>query len=159
MTLSTNFKEALANAGTFTSGDQTVAAASGPKRLECRLIALEPLACSLTELVLRADSLSAMAPEGLANVAEALAARLTYLLEPISPIETDAEGCTVQMRSNPPQKDADRTSYYELLVSRAGELSLCRYTRAAKSQRQRVPFQVTREVLLRLAGDFDAVVD
>ncbi len=91
-------------------------------------------------------------------MAENLSQRLTYLLEPVSPIETDAEGCTVQLRSNPPQKEADRTSYYELLVSRAGEMSLCRWTRAAKSTRDLVPAQITREVLLRLASDFAAVV-
>jgi hypothetical protein len=99
-----------------------------------------------------------MSSDQLKQVAENLSQRLTYLLEPISPIETDAQGCTVQMRSNPPQKDADRTSYYELLVSRSGTLSLCRWTREAKSVRQPVPAQVTREVLLRLADDFAAVV-
>ncbi len=79
---------------------------------------------------------------------------MTYLLEPISPIELDSQGCVVQMRSTPPQKDADRTSYYELLVSRSGELSLVRYTRLAGQPREIIPAQVTREVLLRLAGDF-----
>jgi hypothetical protein len=109
-------------------------------------------------LSLRCDKLAAMSTDGLKQVAANLSKRLTYLLEPISPIETDAEGCTVQMRSNPPHKDTDRTSYYELLVSRAGELSLCRYTRVAKGQRQAIPAQLTREVLVRLAGDFSAVV-
>ena len=91
-------------------------------------------------------------------MAENLSKRLTYLLEPISPIETDAQGCVVQLRSNPPHKDTDRTSYYELLVSRAGELSLCRYTRPAGGTRQLIPAELTREVLCRLAGDFEAVV-
>jgi hypothetical protein len=79
------------------------------------------------------------------------------LLEPISPIETDAHGCVVQLRSNPPQKEADRTSYYELLVSRDGWLSLARYSRASGQKREVIPAQVTREVLLRLVGDFAAV--
>ena len=87
------------------------------------------------------------------RIAEQLSAKLTYLLEPISPIETDAHGCVVQMRSNPPQKEADRTSYYELLVSRSGELSIRRYTRTAGQTRQTIPTQLTREVLCRLAGD------
>ena len=99
-----------------------------------------------------------MPTEQLKKIAEQLSARLTYLLEPISPIETDAQGCVVQMRSNPPHKDADRTSYYELLVSRSGELSLCRYTRPAGAPRQLIAAHVTREVLLRLAADFAAVV-
>jgi hypothetical protein len=83
-----------------------------------------------------------------------LASKLTYLLEPISPIETDAHGCVVQLRSNPPQKEDDRTSYYELLVSRSGELSLSRYSRAVGQKRDVVPAHVTREVLVRMAADF-----
>ena len=75
----------------------------------------------------------------------------------LSPIETDAQGCIVQMRSNPPQKESDRTSYYELLVSRTGELSLARYSRAAGQEREVIPAQVTREVLARLVDDFSSV--
>ncbi len=158
MSLADQLKAALAATPAFTSGDRVVLADDGPHHLECHLLALEPLACAVTRLTLRCDKLAGMSSDGLKQVAENLSLRLTYLLEPISPIETDAEGCTVQLRSNPPQKDADSTSYYELLVSRGGELSLCRYTRAAQSARTIVPAQITREVLLRLAGDFAAVV-
>ncbi len=158
MTLSESFKNALASAGTFTSGDRVVAADDGPLHLECQLLALEPLACAVMRLSLRADKLAAMDSQQLQSTADSLSKRLTYLLEPISPIEMDSEGCVVQMRSNPPHKETDRTSYYELLVSRAGEISLCRYTRETKSQRQLIPAQLTREVLVRLAGDFAAAV-
>ncbi len=158
MTLSEKLSDALAAVPPFTSGDRVVEVEDGSLHLECHLIALEPLACAFDRLSLRAERLSGMSSDELKHVAENLSGRLTYLLEPISPIETDAEGCTVQMRSNPPQKETDRTSYYELLVSRSGELSLCRYTRAAKAERQCIPAQVTREVLVRLASDFAAVV-
>jgi hypothetical protein len=158
MSLADKLKDAIANTPCFTSGEQIVVVDDGSYHLECQLLALEPLACALSRLSLRSDKLSALSSDGLKQVAENLSQRLTYLLEPVSPIETDAEGCTVQLRSNPPQKEADRTSYYELLVSRAGEMSLCRWTRAAKSTRELVPAQITREVLLRLASDFAAVV-
>lgn len=158
MTLTEKLKEALANCPQFTSGDCTLQVDDAGRRLECRLLALEPLACALTRLALQSDQLSAMSSEQLKKTAENLSKRLTYLLEPISPIETDAHGCVVQLRSNPPHKDTDRTSYYELLVSRSGELSLCRYTRPAGAQRELIAAQLTREVLLRLASDFAAVV-
>jgi hypothetical protein len=158
MSLKQSLQAELTAAANFTSGNHTLTADDGPHHLECRLLALEPLACAFTNFTLTCQKLSGMSSDQLKQVAENLSSRLTYLLEPISPIETDAEGCTVQMRSNPPQKDADRTSYYELLVSRAGTLSLCRWTREAKAVRQPVPAQVTREVLLRLADDFAAVV-
>jgi hypothetical protein len=158
MTLKEKLKQALSNTSPFSSGDHVVAVDDGPRRLECRLLALDTLGCAFTRLALRADALAAMSSDELRETAEKLAARLTYLLEPISPIETDAHGCVVQMRSNPPHKDADRTSYYELLVSRSGELSLCRYTRPVGSERQLIPAEVTREVLCRLADDFAAVL-
>ena len=55
-----------------------------------------------------------------------------------------------------PQKTPDRTTYYELLVAKRGELTLTRYSRAAGQVREVIPAQVTREVLLRLASDLAA---
>ena len=57
------------------------------------------------------------------------------------------------MRSNPPKKDEQGTSYYELLVRREG-LSLCRWNKQTGDVRVQLPANVTREVLLRLIGDF-----
>ena len=57
--------------------------------------------------------------EELKRLGETLASRLTYLLEPIGAVEFDPEGCVVQLRSIPPHKDDDKSSYYELLARRA----------------------------------------
>jgi hypothetical protein len=158
MTLKEQLQQALAGMSPFSTGEQTIALAAGPQRLECQLVALGPLGCAFHRLALGSDRVAAMSTGQLQTLAADLASKLTYLLEPISPIETDAHGCVVQMRSNPPQKESDRTSYYELLVSRSGELSLARYTRAAGQQREVIPAEVTREVLARLVGDFSSVV-
>ena len=80
-------------------------------------------------------------------------------MEPISPIEIDAQGCVVQLRSNPPQRDDDGRSYYELLVRRGGEIALARYRKENGDARQPIAATVTREVLLRLVGDFCAVLE
>jgi len=37
------------------------------------------------------------------------------------------------MRSSPPRREEDKSSYYELIVERAGALSLCRYEKPSKS--------------------------
>ena len=95
----------------------------------------------------------------LERIGKALAERLTYLMEPISPIEIDADACVVQLRSNPPQRDDDGRSYYELMVRRGGEIALARYRKENGDARQQIPATVTREVLLRLVGDFCAVLD
>jgi hypothetical protein len=89
--------------------------------------------------------------------ADHLARKLTYLLEPISPIEIDVDRCIVQMRSNPPQKDAAGASYYELLLDRTGRVSLRRYGKAPGAERRPMAAHVTREVLIRLAGDLASV--
>jgi hypothetical protein len=159
MTLKAQLEQALAGLAPFATGEQVVAVDHGTRHLECRLVALDTLGCAFTRLSLRAEGLRGMTTERLKATAEKLSGRLTYLLEPISPIETDAHGCVVQMRSNPPHKDADRTSYYELLVSRDGELALCRYARTPGQTRETIPAHVTREVLSRLAADFEAVAE
>ena len=73
-------------------------------------------------------------------------------MEPISPIEIDREGAVVQLRSQPPQQDDDGATYFELLVRRDG-LTLERYQKAVGAVRQKVPAQVTRVILGRLADD------
>jgi hypothetical protein len=157
MTLKEQVQQALAAMPQFSLGEQSLEVGDGPLHLRCELAALDSLACAFNRLALRSDRVAAMSADELKKCAADLSAKLTYLLEPISPIETDAHGCVVQLRSHPPQKEDDRTSYYELLVSRSGELSLVRYSRAAGQSRQIIPTHVTREVLSRLVGDFASV--
>jgi hypothetical protein len=157
MTLTEQTRTSLAAVPSFAGGEKTLAVDHDGLHLTCDLTALDTLACEFTRFAVRADKLAATTIEQLKRVSETLAARLTYLLEPISPVEVDSQQCVVQLRSNPPQRDADRTSYYELLVRRGGELSLCRWTKQTGDVRQALAAQVTREVLLRLVGDFAAV--
>jgi hypothetical protein len=110
------------------------------KRIECEVLELNPLA-------------SLDAP-GLKKVAEALASRLTYLLEPIRTIEVDSDRCVVQLRSNPPHTEEGRTTYYELIVRSPGSIGLARYAKQSGEARQLVPATFTREVLARLVTDF-----
>jgi hypothetical protein len=124
------------------------------QRLTAQIVALDALALAFDHLTLVSDSLATAPIEQLKKVADLLSKRLTYLLEPISPIEVDADQCVVQLRSNPPQRDDNGTRYYELLVRRGGEISLRRYQKQPGGVREAVPAQVTREVFLRLVSDF-----
>ena len=136
---------------------QTLTAEAAGQHLTLHLDGVDSLACGFVLLEFESQALASAGIEQLKQVAEKLEKRLTYLLEPISPIEHDAEHCVVQLRSNPPQRNEDRTSYYELLVSRGGRLSLARYAKQVGGVRQPVSSHVTREVLLRLIGDFAQV--
>ncbi|QDU95502.1 hypothetical protein [Lignipirellula cremea] len=120
------------------------------------MTAVDTLACAFLRFALETSRLHTATIDELKTVSESLSQRLTYLLEPISAIEIDAAGCTVQMRSTPPQKEENGPTYYELTVHRDG-LSLCRYQKGS-GPRQRIPAQVTREVLARLASDFIGVI-
>jgi hypothetical protein len=164
MTLKEQAQKVLQSWTLFSSGSQSLDLMDGPLQLSCELTALETLGCAFSRFAIKSDKLVGASIEQLKKTSEALSKRLTYLLEPIRPIEVDAEHCVVQLRSQPPQKDEDSTSYYELLVKRSGELSLCRYVHARDAQasgalREAVPAHVTREVFLRLIGDFCAVAE
>ncbi len=136
---------------------QFVNVRDGGHHLECRFITVDALACAFDQFAVTADSLAGSSVDDLKKVGEALSTRLNYLLEPISPIEIDSEGCHVQLRSNPPQRDDDGTKYYELVVSHDGVMSLVRYSKSSGSPRQTIPAEVTREVWGRLVEDFSAV--
>jgi hypothetical protein len=151
MNIIAKLEQEMAGLSQFSTGEHTLEASAGGVSLSCRLVALDTLACAFSTLSVHSPALAARTGEQLKKLAESLAVKLNYLLEPIRPIEYDAD--VVQLRSNPPQKTPDRTTYYELLVAKRGELMLTRYARPAGQAREIIPAQVTREVLLRLAGD------
>ena len=125
--------------------------------LQCELAALDQLGCSFNHLTLRTAALADASMEQLKAISADLVARLTYLLEQLDPIEADEEAAVVQLRSNPPHREEDRRCYYELLVRRGGEITLCRYEKQDGDARRQIPANVTREVLKRLVSDFVAV--
>lgn len=157
MSLKTQIQTSLLNLAAFSQGRHTLEVSEVACRLNADLVALDALALAFEHLTLTSQPLANASIDQLKKVADALASRLTYLLEPISPIEVDADQCVVQLRSNPPQKDDNGTRYYELLVRRGGEISLRRFQKQPGGVRQSVPAQVTREVFLRLVGDFSDV--
>jgi len=126
------------------------------QRLHAELTAHDSLALAFQRFELESAALAAASIDRLKAVAENLSRRLTYLLEPISPVEIDEGKCVVQLRSNPPQRDENGASYYELLVQRGGRLSLCRWSKESGAARREIPAQVTREVFLRLVADFSS---
>jgi hypothetical protein len=123
-------------------------------RIEADLFAVDAIGCSFQTLGLTSPKLAGAPLEKLKAISDQLTTTLTYLLEPIGLVEADADRCSVQLRSSPPQKGDDGTSYYELMVRRGGDITLSRYSKRPGQLRQIIPAQVTREVLARLADDF-----
>jgi len=156
MTIQSQFQQQLSKLGT--GGAATLTAGAQPRKLSCDVVERNSLAVSFNLLRLTTAELASASAADLERIGKALSERLTYLMEPIAPIEIDAQACILQLRSNPPQRDDDGRSYYELTVRRGGEIALVRYRKENGNARQRIPATVTREVLLRLAGDFCAVL-
>jgi hypothetical protein len=157
MTLHAKFDQELTKLSSGAAA--TLAVEEVPRQVTCDIVERNSLAVSFTLLRLATPELGSASAAELERLGKSLADRLTYLMEPISPIELDADACVVQLRSNPPQRDDDGRSYYELLVRRGGEISLTRYRKENGSARQPIAATVTREVLLRLVGDFCTVLD
>lgn len=137
----------------------TISVGEGPRVVRCAVVQCEALAATIDDLTLETPELAGATIAQLETASRALATRVNYLLEPIAPIEIDADGCTVQMRSNPPQKDDNGWRYYELLLRRGGSAALCRYEKPPGQPRVRVPAVLTHEVLGRLVDDFSITVD
>ncbi|NIL97283.1 MAG: hypothetical protein GTO62_09150 [Planctomycetales bacterium] len=126
-------------------------------QLTCQLHAVGALGCALGQMTVTGHKLAGASVEQLKEVSQSLASQLTYLLERVAPIEVDQDGCVVQMRSDPPHREEDETSYYELLVQ-TDRVTLRRFRQEKDQQRHPVSAHLTREVLVRLAGDLVAVV-
>lgn len=127
-------------------------------RIVGQLETVDTVGVSFTRFDYQSSTLANATVDGLKALSAKIQQRLTYLLEPISLLETDSESVSIQMRSSPPQVGDDGRSYYELLVRRGGEVTLRRYHKAAGQPRQVIAAHVTREVLARLADDFVAVI-
>ena len=127
-------------------------------RVEADLVAVDAIGCSFQTLAYSTDKLAGATLDQLRTISQLLTEKLTYLLEPIGVVEADSDRCSVQLRSNPPQKNDDGTTYYELMVRKGGDITLSRYSKKPGQLRQIVPAQVTREVLGRLADDFLAAI-
>lgn len=157
MTLRMQFEHKLNQLGA--GGNETLDVTIGNRHLTCHLVERNSLAVAFQILRVATPELAAATSTDLERLAKDLSGRLTYLMEPIRPIEIDADACVAQLRSSPPQRDDDGRTYYELTVRRGGDLALARYRKEAGAARRQIPANVTREVLLRLVDDFEASLE
>jgi hypothetical protein len=133
--------------------------AGGGPSVEVDFTVVDSLSCAFRELRLSAEELKYVPFDTLKIWADALCNKVTYLLEHIGPLELDAEAQTVLIRSTPPTRQPDQTTFYELLVQAPGTLNLRRYNRAAHhSDRDPCDMQTTHEVLVKLVSDIVAAI-
>jgi hypothetical protein len=135
----------------------TVAVEDGANRLTLNLTALDTVGVAFDQLEFVTTDRQDWSSEALNGWGQRLAARVTYLLEPLKVLEIDAGGGEVQIRSQAPTARADQRGFYEVRLHKQGILRLerCIFDDAAR-QRKRTPCQFTKEVLERLADDIVA---
>ena len=131
-----------------------VEAEAGPSRLALNLTARGPVGIAFDGLDYASTDRLDLSSDALRSWGERLAARLTYLMEPLVVLEVDAQAGEVELRSQAPTPRGDRRSFYEVRLRREGSLRLQRISfDEATRRRQVVPCQMTVEVLERLADD------
>lgn len=135
---------------------ETVSDASG-LAVAVDLISVESLGVSCEELRLTVPSLGAATLDTLKKWANDLCRRVTYLLENLGPLEFDAQGQQVMIRSTPPDNSSPGTTkYYEVMLSLkgGGQFSLRRFRNDGSGNgRTPVPLQITHEQLSKLVND------
>jgi len=129
--------------------------------LSVDVTAADSMSCSCRELRMRVPALSGAAATVLKKWAEALCARVTYLLEQLGPLEIDLQGKQVLVRSKSPDKRDSAATFYEVLLQSqgAGLFTLRRYRRDTQAaSRVPVDLRTTHEVLEKLADDLIATI-
>jgi hypothetical protein len=134
-----------------------VAVEDGANRLTINMTALDTVGVAFDCLEFDATDRHDWSSDALNGWGQRLAARVTYLLEPLKVLEIDAGGGEVQIRSQNPSTRADQRGFYEVRLYKHGILRFERFVfDDATRQRKRTACQFTKEVLERLADDIAA---
>lgn len=142
----------------FSSAAPNTVSLAGPNQItvDVDFTAVDSMSCSFRELRLSVPSLVGCDVDTLRKWAQALAGRVTYLLENLGPVEIDTNAGKVLVRSTPPDQQPDGTKYYEVILesNTSGSFSLRRYESIKGAPgRTQVDVQTTHEVLLKLLDD------
>lgn len=134
-----------------------VSAAEGPNQVSLRLTAGGTVGVAFDAIDFATSARPAWTDAELRAWGDRLAARVTYLMEPLVVLEVDPVAGEVELRSLAPTTRGGLRSYYEVRLNRQGALRFARVL-FDENTRQRRPAtcQLTREVLERLTDDLVA---
>jgi hypothetical protein len=158
MTLSQKIAVALDGPDTGTPPCDLVVE-DGAHRLALRLTASGPVGLAFAALEIDAASRAVWSPASLKAWGDRIAARVTYLMEPLVVLEQDALAGEVAIRSHAPTARVDRRAFYEIRIGPAGTLHLARLGFDETTRRRHpIDCMMTREVLERLVDDIIACI-
>jgi hypothetical protein len=121
--------------------------------LELDVTSADRFSCGFRELRLNVPPFTHTASGQLKQWADDVCQRVTYLLEQLDTIEFDPQTGQVQIRSTRPDRQADHSRYYEIVLQMPGQLRLCRFQTVPGLPREQIDLQITHEVLRKLVPD------
>lgn len=141
------------------TGPGVVSAQDGPYTIALNVEQSGTVGVSLVQLEFASQDHTDWTSDALKAWGDRIAARVTYLMEPLVVIEVDPVGGEVDLRSQSPTSRDGRRTYYEVRMNRQGALRLGRVAFDEQTRRRStVPCQLTREVIERLADDLVATI-
>ena len=156
MTIRDDLDTRLSQLAASGTGPTTVTVSDAVVSVDVELTAVELLGCQVARVLVSAPSIGSAPVSTLQLWSDELAKRITYLLESLSPLETDEEAGQLLMRSTSPQQLPAGRQYYECVLAGVanGTVSFRRFE-ATKGQAGRTPVDMilTRDVLGRLVAD------
>jgi hypothetical protein len=136
----------------------TVAADDSPWTVRLAADRCEALGAALWEVRLeRLSAPLALSHQQLESWARAVVT-IPGLPEPLSIVEIDKSSARAQLRSSAPGACEGRAIYFEILLTRFGQVDLRRY-RAGRTDREQVVFVLTHENLARFVARVTEAVD
>lgn len=159
MSLSRQIAAALDDLSAIGGTPHEITAEAGPHRLTLAVRVASPVGVEVLalEFAVSDPARPERSLDDLRAWADRVAARVTYLMEPLVLLEVDPAGGEAELRSQSPTARDGRRAYYEVRLNRQGTLRLHRVSFEESDRRRRdTPFQLTREVLERLADDLAA---
>jgi hypothetical protein len=157
MTLSRKIADAVDSLPTGGPLPCPVEAEAGRSRIALNLTAQGPVGIAFDNLEYASTERLDLSSDALRSWGDRLAARVTYLMEPLVVLEVDAQAGEAELRSQTPTPRGDRRSFYEVRLRREGSLQMRRIAVNEATRRRQVgSCQMTLEVLERLADDLAA---
>src|SRR4051812_39118424 len=90
----------------------------GAHRLVLHLTASGPVGLAFAALDFRTEARPEWTPESLKAWGDRIAARVTYLMEPLVVLEQDTQAGEVEIRSHAPTARGECRAYYEIRIAR-----------------------------------------
>lgn len=157
MNLVETIRSRLERSAPFHDHVEQIVASEGGLTVRCDVQGAERLSCALRQIECVAETGAPLPPAELLSQVNAICGKVTYLLEPLAPIEVDPGHGKVLVRSKAPRQKEGKVSYYELLASGDRHLSLRRYAfDSVDKKRSLVEFYLTKDQLDLLLTDLIA---